>query len=662
METNPLNLSFFWHMHQPDYRGSDGVMRMPWVFLHAIKDYYEMPWLLSEHPNLKATFNLSASLIEQLRLYREPLKFDYFLSLWMMPPSQLEDSQRQWVIKIITAMQFETMVRPIERYAELYYHTSFSDEELIDLEVVFILAWCGNYLRLHNALVKALLLKGRGFDAEDKRGLLSTLGSFVQDILPFYGSLQDKGVVSVSTTPYFHPILPVLLDMQNAKYANAATDLPEGAFSLRDDANEHVTRSIELYQKTFGCAPKGFWPAEGAVDEKSLRIYKDHAIKWIATDEAILYKSLQQETASLRYKPYIFDGVSIAFRDHGLSDLIGFEYRHRSGADASHHFMKELEQIAKSNLNPSVFVIVDGENAWEFYDNNGLDFFTSLYHELSVSSWCKTLTMDEVSMLRDQDTLKHLAPGSWIHGTFDTWVGHREKNRAWELIFRTQRDVAAATIKDDVKEAISYHLLASECSDWFWWYGEDHNTDFAAEFDALFREHLIHVYTLLGQPIPQDLFIPIISKESQKPAWIKPSNTISPKVNGEKSTFFDWMGSGSVDEGKIFGAMDRVRGPVDTLYYGFDQDCLYVACEGNISDAGIKVEVLIDESKTTLSIEPYKIDNRLEFSLPRSSFGKLKSVHLRFELISEGKTVQSLPGFGPLKIDMSENFATDWYL
>ena len=157
METPSLNLSFFWHMHQPDYRGSDGVMSMPWVFLHAIKDYYEMPWLLSEYSNLIATFNLSASLIEQLQLYREPLKFDYFLSLWIQHPSSLEESQRDWIIKLITAMQFETMVRPIDRYAELYYQNDFTDDELIDLEVVFILAWCGNYLRFHNSDVKRLL-------------------------------------------------------------------------------------------------------------------------------------------------------------------------------------------------------------------------------------------------------------------------------------------------------------------------------------------------------------------------------------------------------------------------------------------------------------------------------------------------------------------------
>lgn len=665
METPSLNISFFWHMHQPDYRGSNGVMSMPWVFLHAIKDYYEMPWLLSEYPHLKATFNLSASLIEQLHLYREPLRYDYFLSLWVQHPSLLEGAQREWIIKLITAMQFETMVRPIERYAELYYQDSFSDEELIDLEVVFILAWCGNYLRFHNTEVKRLLNQKRGFTQDDKQRLLESLSTFVSEILPLYASLQSKGVISVSTTPYFHPILPLLIDMQNAQRANEATDMPAGAYSLREDAIDHVTLSIDLYERTFGRKPTGFWPAEGAVDEKSVEIYREKGIKWIATDEAILYRSLQNDDSALRYKPYRYHDVTIGFRDHALSDLIGFEYRHRSGADASRHFMNELQKIAMEHNNPNVFVIVDGENAWEFYPNNGLDFFQGLYEALSASSWCHTATMDEVSGQSGIATLKHLYPGTWIHGTFDTWAGHHEKNRAWELIFQTRRDIERYEegLSDELKKQIRYHLLASECSDWFWWYGEDHNTDFSHEFDALFREHLIEIYKLLSIPIPHALLIPIISSQTQKPAWIKPCNMISPLLNTHERTFFEWMGCGSIDETKMFGAMDKGRGPIDIIYYGFDLNSLYVALEGKIADLSmIRVDVLIEGSTTPLTLIPHHNEDRLEFSINRGDFGGRESVSVRFELKSETQTLQSLPGFGFLKIDLAEDFATNWFI
>lgn len=665
MKKSSLNLSFFWHMHQPDYRGSDGVMRMPWVFLHAIKDYYEMPWLLSEYPGLKATFNLSASLIEQLQLYGEPLKFDYFLSLWALHPSVLDHSQREWVIKLMSAMQFETMVRPIERYAELYYRHSFSDAELIDLEVVFILAWCGNYLRQHNEEVKRLLGQKRGYTQEDKGNLLTALSGFVTEILPFYASLQYKGTISVSTTPYFHPILPLLIDMQNAKKANKTTILPEGAYSLIDDAYEHVRLSIDLYERTFGCRPSGFWPAEGAVDEKSVEIYKAEGIKWIATDEAILYRSLQNDDPALRYKPYRFNDVMIGFRDHALSDLIGFEYRHRSGKDASRHFMDQLHHIAVNHDNPNVFVIVDGENAWEFYSNNGLAFFQGLYGALNEAAWCRTMTMDEVSEQKGTPALKHLHSGSWIHGTFDTWAGHYEKNRAWELIFQTRHEIERYEkgLSDEVKREIQYHLLASECSDWFWWYGEDHNSDFAHEFDALFRAHLINIYKLLALSIPDSLLIPISSSESKKPAWIKPCNMISPQINGEKSTFFEWMGCGSVDEKKMFGTMDKVRGPINIIYYGFDADSIYIAFEGNIEGLeDISIEVLIEESEKPLSLKPHSFDNRLEFSFSRNDILKRGTVHLCFALKSGDKILQSLPEFGSLKIDLTEDFTSDWFI
>ncbi len=641
------------------------MMRMPWVFLHAIKDYYEMPWLLSQHGGLKATFNLSASLIEQLQLYREPLKYDYFLSLWAQPPSSLGDSQKEWLIKICTSTQYETMVRPMERYASLYYQTSFTQQELIDLEVVFLLAWCGHYLRTTNLIIKALFAKKKKYTQEDKMVLLETLTLFVQEILPFYKELQEKGIISVSTTPYFHPILPLLLDMENGKRANEATPLPTGAQPLYDDAQEHVRRSIALYEKTFGRKPNGFWPAEGGVDEKSVAIYKEHSIQWIATDEAILYKSLNTYEPSLRYKPYHFDGVTIGFRDHHLSDLIGFEYRHISGADASRDFSNELKHIAINENNPTVFVIVDGENAWEFYPNNGLDFFTTLYEELKATPWCTTVTMDEVANKNNSTALEHLVAGSWIHGTFDTWVGESEKNRAWELIFNTKRDVLnyKGAISKAVEDEITYHFLASECSDWFWWYGKDHSTDFATEFDVLFREHLIEIYRLLAMDIPSALFDPIQTTEVSKPFWTKPHAQISPKIGMRGDSFFSWVGAGWSDERLMFSTMDKTRGVVETLYYGFDDGMLYVAFEGDFTFLQSPlIIVMIEETQERLSIVPVIVGNRLEFSLSRDHFKNHTPIHLRFEVHQELKNIQSLPGNGSLVVDFDAIFPPNWFI
>jgi alpha-amylase/alpha-mannosidase (GH57 family) len=666
-------------MHQPDYRGSDGVMSMPWVFLHAIKDYYEMPWLLSQYKDLKATFNITPPLIEQLNLYTDPLKNDYFLSLWEKDPLKLEDEERTWLIKTCKSTQYETMIKPIAHFDTLYHQEHLSDEELIDFEMVFMLAWCGNYLRQENRLVKALFQKEKGFTQTDKAELLKVLCDFVATILPFYARLQKEGVISLSTTPYNHPILPLLLDMENAKRANEHTTLPDNPMSLRDDAIEQVERSIMLYEKTFGMKPTGFWPAEGAVDEESVEIYIEHGLSWIATDEAILFRSLEDDTRANLYKPYVYNGMTIGFRDHGLSDLIGFNYRFKSGHDASEHFMQVIEPIASENEDVTLFVILDGENAWEFFENNAYDFFMALYTRFEKTPWCKTLTMDEVSKLKSVGTLEKLAPGSWIHGNFDTWSGHSEKNRAWELIYQTRRDMDNYTreVSKEVAEKIKFHFLASVCSDWFWWYGDDHVTEFGLEFDALFREHLIDIYRLLNIQPPSDLFTPIISHKSTAAFLIKPQASISPLIDGKNSYFFEWLGCGSVDESKLYSTMDRVRGPIDKIYFGHNDTTIFLAFEGDMTSLGMSslhLEVIIEETSEHLDFamninQPHSdegtqlaIGERLELGLSKSHFKDYSAVHLRLEIVQGNNIIQTMPGYGALYIDLDETYANNWFV
>lgn len=679
MSKESLNLCFFWHMHQPDYRGSDGVMSMPWVFLHAIKDYYEMPWLLSQYKGLKATFNITAPLIEQLNLYKDPLANDYFLSLWEMHPSKLEDEARAWLIKTCKSTQYETMIKPIAYFDKLHHQEHLSDEELIDFEMFFMLAWCGNYLRRENSLVQELFKKEKGFTQADKSQLLKALCTFVETILPFYARLQKEGVISLSTTPYNHPILPLLLDMENAKRANEHTTIVDNPISLREDAIEQVKRSISLYEETFGKKPTGFWPAEGAVDEESIEIYKEKGLSWIATDEAILFKSLDDETRSRLYKPYKFNGMTIGFRDHVLSDLIGFNYRFKSGHDASEHFMQVLEPIARENEDPTLFVILDGENAWEFFENNAYDFFTELYQRFVETPWCKTVTMDEVSKLKNAGTLEKLAAGSWIHGNFDTWSGHSEKNRAWELIYQTKRDVEnySGVISDEVAEKVKFHFLASECSDWFWWYGDDHVTEFGLEFDALFREHLMSIYRLLHMQPPSDLFMPIIAHKSAVSFLLKPQNTISPLIDGENTAFFEWLGCGSVDESNLYSTMDRVRGPIEKILYGHDDKTVFLAFEGEMAKlemSSLILQIIIEETGEHLNFsidttKPYSeegielvIGERLEIGLSRAHFKDHSAIHLRLEIVQGNDIIQTMPGYGALFIDMDESYAENWFV
>lgn len=680
-----LELGFVWHMHQPDYRDASGIMQMPWVFLHAIKDYYDMPWMLARYSKLKATFNITPPLIEQINLYTEDIqKNDKFFDLWMKHPSELSEIDRQWMIKMCKSAPYETMIEPIEPYRHLYYHEEYSDNDLFDMELWFLLAWCGVYLRTTNEIVQSLLARQGAFSFEDKRQLIDTLGRFISTIFPYYTKLQKSGAISLSTTPLNHPILPLLVDMNNATIANPSTNLPEHPLSLESDAKLQISKAQELYRKTFGIDAVGFWPAEGAVDERTVELYRDAGLKWIATDEVILFKSLGSDNRDALYHSYKHNGVTIGFRDHGLSDLIGFTYRFWEPQKAADHFISALHSIHTGGENRRVFVILDGENAWEFYHNNAFDFFDALYRKLTHTDWCELVGMDEVSQ-KESRPLPHLAPGSWIHGEFNTWVGHAEKSRGWELIYMTKRDYQRHKehIDEVTKSKIKEHFLAAECSDWFWWYGDDHSTDFGAEFDELFRSHLIEIYKLMSIAPPYDLYTPIISDRSSEDFLLKPKFTIEPTINGVHNTFFEWVGSGLVDETKLFSTMDRVRGPVETIRYGQNKKMFFCAFEGDIErlKKSNSLHVLIEPYNIHFNINPTPLcrekkytkeydgivlevacDSWLELSIDFSSLVDVKEIQLRFEIEQDGIIVQTLPGYGELEIDLETDYAENWFV
>ena len=673
-----MKLSFLWHMHQPDYRDADGIMQMPWVFLHAIKDYYDMPWLMAQHEGVKATFNITPPLIEQLKLYyNKPQEYDKFLALWVENPSYLDENDRNWVIKICKSANYETMVAPLSRYKELYIQEHFNNSELIELQILFMLSWCGVYLRENNVVVKELIKKQRGYAYEEKSLLLEELSRFISGIFDYYLELKNKGAIALSTTPLNHPILPLLMDMNNALAANPTTNIPKKVMELPEDAKLQVERAQKLFFETFGFEVQGFWPAEGAVDPKSVELLHSCGIKWIATDEEILFKSLGSYARENLYSPYVYNNVHMGFRDHKLSDLIGFTYRHMDSFEASRNFMQELERIQGVNSDASVFVILDGENAWEFFKKNGSDFFNSLYENIKNTPWCQTVTMDEIFEQNIRE-LPRLAPGSWIHGEFNTWVGHKEKTRGWELIYLTKRDYEhhKEPLDDEIKERIIQHFLAAECSDWFWWYGDDHYSEFGAEFDELFRSHLINIYNLMNVTPPSDLFIPIIQNKSTQSFWLEPQSDISPSINGRRDSFFEWIGCGVVDESKIFSTMDRQRGPIKRILYGQDDAKLYFSFESRIHDlcSADMIEIIIDplNIRGKLSMNSQNIElgglavvvacgDVMELSIEKGKID-VETIDIRFEIEKEGSIIQTLPGFGELKIDLHNDYSRNWFV
>ena len=663
-------------MHQPDYRDRSGVMQMPWVFLHAIKDYYDMPWMMARHQGMKATYNITPTLIEQLQLYTfEPQNSDKFLSLWHIHPTYLNEKDRNWLIKICKSISSKNMLEPFPRLEELYLLDHFNNSELIELEMLYILAWCGVYIKQQSHLVQELLHRQRDYQNDDKAALLSELSKFIATIFDYYKMLHSEGRVSLSTTPFTHPILPLLIDMNNALSANPTTNIPKNPISLESDAHLHVNKAKELFEKTFGFLPNGFWPAEGAVDTKSVALLRSSGIEWIATDEEILFRSLNSNERENLYTPYMYKDMRMVFRDHYLSDLIGFTYSKMDAKDAVNNFMHSLGKINGDDR--IAFVILDGENAWEFFPNNGYEFFDRLYGALDECDWCETLTMDEVSKLQARE-LGHLSAGSWIHGNFNTWVGHREKTRAWELIYLTKRDYEhhRQTLDEETQTKITESFLLAESSDWFWWYGDDHYSEFGLEFDELFRSHLIDIYGLMKVAPPSDLLVPIVENKSSQSFWLEPQSDIAPIINGKNDSFFEWLGCGIVDESKLFSTMDKVRGPIKKIYYGQDDTKLYFSFEARMSE-------LCESESMEIIIEPLGIRGKIGFRTDQTMMGDLlihtacvdilemsidkstiqeESISIKFELEKDGQIVQVLPGFGELKIDLSNDYSKNWFI
>ncbi|MDR1451857.1 MAG: glycoside hydrolase [Helicobacteraceae bacterium] len=599
-----LRLAFLWHMHQPWYRDErNGDFLMPWVFLHAIKDYAELLWIQARYPNIRATYNLVPSLMTQLESYVENgWQNDRFLALLAKESVELSEDERTDLLEKGFFANPRTMISPLWRFNELYqkrtrFHSAkdsirnFNDDELTDLSVLFLLSWCGNQLRSENALIKSLITKGTGFSQLEKTELLETLVAFCGGILPLYKSMQEQGRIAVFTTPFYHPILPLLLDINAANESDSNIATPNKWSDFSEDAERHVKSAVEWYEKIFEKKPRGFWPAEGSVSVLALNLLAKYGAEFACTDEDVLFKSLPSPRYRIDlYKRYFLQTesgeIGVLFRDKALSDLIGFNYSSSNAQAAADDFMAKLKGIYDSvDFDAIVPVFLDGENAWEFYENNAFDFFNALYERLSAADWLQTVTIPEAYRLKDlpKIELSALQPGSWIYGSFSTWMGHSEKNRAWELLAQT-RETAKQNLNDadeKTKAQIVKELMIAEGSDWFWWYGDDHYTPLAGEFDEIFRSHLIQVYRLLGLKPHPALTEPIKRVESATDR-VAQSALISPSIDGRKSSYYEWIGAGSLDLSRVFSAMDSSAALFKTLQYGTDGRFYYFSLSGNL--------------------------------------------------------------------------------
>ncbi len=538
--SDKLKVVLCWHMHQPQYsEPMGGMYQLPWTYLHAIKDYTDMAWHLENVPEARAVVNFAPTLIEQIADYDSQLKSrfkgtgrlkDPLLIALDSPVQPTHIEERKTLITRCLRANEEKLIAPYADYAELASMAKWiledhsrlayiNDQFMIDLVVWYHLAWMGESVKRTDIRIQRLIKKGRHFSFRDRREMMTVIGELIAGIIPRYRRLAESGRVELSVTPYAHPILPLLIDFQSTLQAMPEAQLPEHARYPGGTARAHwhMEEGLRVFEHYFGFRPKGCWPSEGAVSREALTVIAQHGFSWAASGENVLRNSLSASgmgQASI-HKPYQLTGTSPVcfFRDDGLSDMIGFNYTSWSADDAVNDFISHLLNIKHSTEQDKdrvVPVILDGENAWEYYSYNGYYFLQALYQQLSAHPDIELTTFSDCLAAGVHPAeLPEMVGGSWVYGTYSTWIGDKDKNRAWDLLCDAKQVYDAIMEQQDFDEetriALQRQLAICEGSDWFWWFGDYNSAESVSDFEHLFRLHLSNLYQMLGVEVPESL-------------------------------------------------------------------------------------------------------------------------------------------------------------
>jgi alpha-amylase/alpha-mannosidase (GH57 family) len=542
--TEQLSVCFIWHMHQPLYKDRlTGKYLLPWVRLHAIKDYFDMVKVLEEFPKIRQTFNLVPSLIEQIEDYAHNEAVDEQLLLTIKAETEYTQEDKLYILAESFHSNLERQIKVHAPYLQLYLKRQkfldkrltyeemldqFCDQEYADMATWMNLAWFDPMWQKSIDEVKQLIQQGKNFVLNQRKQLIQVQRDLIKQIIPYYRKMQEEGQIEVTTTPYYHPILPLLIDTNSARLADPNVNLPQKLFFHRDDAIHQVKVGLDLYDRTMGQKARGMWPSEMSISPGALEIIANQGINWVIADEALLNKSTglsiyrdqygNLNSADTLCQPYELavgdEKITMLFRELVLSNELSFSYGSRTAEEAASAMYMRLKHIQQRLFNSSregvVAIALDGENCWETYEEDGGPFLHELYKRLSKDSTLNICTVsDYLGRQPASAKLERIATGSWISADFHIWIGDPEKNRAWDLLSNTRNflveQIKQNSYSETIKVAAWEEIYAAEGSDWFWWFGEPNNSAHDAIFDQQFRLRLQNVYKILGQTYPAEL-------------------------------------------------------------------------------------------------------------------------------------------------------------
>jgi alpha-amylase/alpha-mannosidase (GH57 family) len=528
-----LKLVICWHMHQPEYRDlQSGEFKLPWTYLHVMKDYVDMVAHLEAAPEAKVVVNFAPILLEQIEEYARQIScflhdrtpFTDSLLAALADDSELVSNSSKTIKDCLKANR----ERQINRYpqfkrlaetAELFIEkdiTQYANAQFIaDLLMWYHLAWLGETVKLNDKRAQRLLAQGSNYTFEDRLEMLIIIADQLAHVLGRYKTLAKKGQIELSVTPYSHPIMPLLLDINSTHEAMKHAPLPElEAYpGGKERVLWHLEKGVQTFKRFFGFMPKGCWPSEGSISDETVKMLDEFGFEWTASGGAVLGNSLnlaKNERPESTYHPFQLEGSDIRcfFRDDGLSDLIGFEYSKWHADDAVNNLIDHLEHIADREIPDAVVsIIMDGENAWEYFPENGVYFLSALYRRLSNHPRIQLTTYSEcVKHKVATKPLNKLVAGSWVYGTFSTWIGDTDKNRGWDMLGDAKkmfdRVMTTQELDPGLREKADLQLAVCEGSDWFWWFGDYNPGDAVSSFETQFRLNLANLYYLLGEDPP----------------------------------------------------------------------------------------------------------------------------------------------------------------
>jgi alpha-amylase/alpha-mannosidase (GH57 family) len=632
---NRIHLVVLWHMHQPQYRDPEtGRYVLPWTRLHALKDYYGMVETLREFPNFHATFNIVPALGAQLEEYASGKFNEPWFSLAFKNADELTREDKSEILSRAFQVNHEHLMSRWPRFVELYEWSrpaggaqalvAFTARDWRDLQLLSQLAWMEESWLQKNELVSRLASRGKDYTENDKSALQEKQLELLRLILPAYRDAASRGQIEVSTTPFYHPILPLLCDSDVARVANPSTPLPRRAFRRPEDAREQLQLARQYHEKTFGVKPPGLWPSEGSVSDQTLSIAAEEGFQWFGTDEGVLGRTLNvgffrdsggiPANGDRLLRPWRIQlgdkSITGLFRDHHLSDLIGFVYSRmeaKAAATDLHSRLRLLGEKVSGNQPLTVCLFLDGENAWEYYPGNGREFLREFYRRIESDPDFRALTASEaIAAAAEIPTNTGIFPASWINANFDVWIGHSEDVTAWELLWDArevyaravdayQKGRLGAPTETALKQAHDA-LLAAEGSDWCWWFGPEHSTPNDAEFDALYRKHLTEIYLALGQVAPEELAKPI-KRRPEHAFQLAPTGFLRVKVDGRESSYFEWLGAGLYSPERRGGSMHGRVFYLHEMRYGFEEDRLCIRIDhfpetlSELDDAEFRITV-----------------------------------------------------------------------